>query len=447
MLSQIPFPQYQQVHSASLGLYVESWESVQGATSVSFAVHPILSSSWSQTSATWNGSTSGVNWGAPGMQAGVDYGDAVSTTVVNVDTTGWLWFDISTLGMTISNQQAWVIIATPNTGYAHASFYSSDANNPAYRPQILFNTTNISTLSITPTGSVSTDADSAVNFNAVAYDHLSMVRTVPVDWVASAGSIGSNGLYTPSTAGVHTISACFGLVCGTQSITVTAGAPADLVVTPLSATITADETLTITAHMVDQHGNQIPGASITYTPTNGSMSAVMPNIFQPYAVGTHVVQVKHDVPGGQSVDVSITVTPGAAAYFELSGCEGTVPAGVWCDITADLYDQYGNELDIAAAGNLTWTTTNGNYSEVNAEYFPDHVGVWWLNLTSVSGASDELMITVGHGQIDFLELNVSATSITADDRVYINTTRLMYEATASLWFCLLTIGRRLPMGK
>ena len=422
--SQIPFPQYQQVHSASLGLYVESWESVQGATSVSFAVHPILSSSWSQTSATWNGSTSGVNWGAPGMQAGVDYGDAVSTTVVNVDTTGWLWFDISTLGMTISNQQAWVIIATPNTGHAHASFYSSDANNPAYRPQILFNTTNISTLSITPTGSVSTDADSAVNFNAVAYDHLNMVRTVPVDWVASAGSIGSNGLYTPSTAGVHTISACFGLVCGTQSITVTAGAPADLVVTPLSATITADETLTITAHMVDQHGNQIPGASITYTPTNGSMSAVMPNIFQPYAVGTHVVQVKHDVPGGQSVDVSITVTPGAAAYFELSGCEGTVPAGVWCDITADLYDQYGNELNIAAAGNLTWTTTNGNYSEVNAEYFPDHVGVWWLNLTSVSGASDELMITVGHGQIDSLELNVSATSITADDRVYINTTRV-----------------------
>ena len=421
--AQIPFPIYQNVHSAALGLYVDSWASAQSATSVSFSVHPLLTTSWAQTSATWNGTTGGATWGAAGMQAGVDYGDAVSTTVYNVDTTGWLWFDISTLGMTISNSQAWVIIATPNTGYAHASFYSSDATVQSYRPQILFNTTNISTMSITPTGSVTTDADTTVNFNSVAYDHQAMVQSPPVEWYASAGSIGSNGLYTPSTTGTHSISACFGLVCGTQTVTVTPGAPTELVVTPLSATITADDTLTITASMVDQHGNDVPGEAITFSPTNGSMSSVMPNVFEPYAVGTHVVRVQHTT-SGEFIDVSVTVTAGVPAYFELSGCEGTMPAGVWCDITADLYDQFGNELDISAAGNLTWTTTNGNYSEINQQYFPDHVGVWWLNLTSVSGASDELMITVGHGQIDHLELAVSATTITADDRVYINTTRV-----------------------
>ena len=150
--AQIPFPQYQQVHSASLGLYVDSWQSVQGATSVSFAVHPITNPAWAQTSVTWNGTTSGANWGAPGMQAGVDYGDAISTTVVNVDTYGWIWFDISTLGMTINNQQAWVIVASPNVGSAHASFHSSDSTDASYRPQILFNTTNISTLTLTPGG-------------------------------------------------------------------------------------------------------------------------------------------------------------------------------------------------------------------------------------------------------------------------------------------------------
>ena len=123
--AQIPFASYQQVHSASLGMYVESWTAVQGATSVSFAVHPIINTNWGQASATWNGTTGGVLWGAPGMASGTDYGDAVSTTVVNVDTTGWLWFDISTLGMTTTNHQAWIIIATPNQGHAHASFYSS----------------------------------------------------------------------------------------------------------------------------------------------------------------------------------------------------------------------------------------------------------------------------------------------------------------------------------
>ena len=418
--SQIPFAPYQQVHSASLGLYVESWTSVQGATSVSFNVHPINNANWGAASATWNGTTAGGTWGVPGMQAGVDYGDAVSTTIVNVDTTGWIWFDVSTAGMTITSEQAWVIIATPNNGYAHASFYSGSATTVNFRPQVQFNTTNITSVAISPAGTPTTDADSAVNFNSVAYDHQSMVQSPPMTWSASSGSIGSNGLFTPTTAGVTTITSCFGLVCGTQNITVTPGAPVDLVVTPLTATITADETLTINAQMADQHGNFRTGETIDITPSNGSM---MGTTFMPFAAGDHTITVSHPA-SGQQVVVDVTVLPGAPSYFEMSGCEGTVPAGVWCDITLDLYDQFGNMLGLSEAGNLTWTTTNGNYSEINEQYFPDHVGVWSLSVTSVSGVTAEMNITVGHGAIDFLELNASATSITADDRIYINTTRV-----------------------
>ena len=109
--------------------------------------------------------------------------------------------------------------------------------------------------------------------------------------------------------GTVSITSCFSLVCGTQTINVTAGVPTDLIVTPLSATISADDTLTITAHMVDQHGNTVPGESITYTPTNRSMSAVMPNIFQPYAVGSHVMRVAHGVPSGEFVDVAVWSKP------------------------------------------------------------------------------------------------------------------------------------------
>ena len=422
---QIPFPVYQQVHSASLGLYINDWTSAGGATSVSFSLHEVLNPNWSHTSATWNGSTTGVNWGSPGMQAGVDYATSpISTTVLNVDSTGWAWFDIGVEGMSVNSQHTWIMIGTPNSGDAHASFYSSDS--PAYdnRPKILLNTTNVSSIDITPSGSVSTDADTAINFNSVAYDHLSMVQSPPVLWTSTSGSIGLNGLFTPTIAGTHQVQSCFGLVCGVQNITVTPGAPITLVVSPLTATISADDTLAITAEMVDQHGNAVPGEPILYTPTNGSMNAVTPNVFEPYSSGTHIVQVRHAVTGGSFVDVSITVTTGAPSYFELSGCAGTVPAGVWCGITAEVYDQFGNQLDITEAGNLTWTTTNGNYSELNEQYFPDHVGTWWLNLTSTSGAGDDLMITVGHGAIQFLELNTSSTSVTADDRVYINTTRV-----------------------
>ena len=418
--AQVPFAQYQQVHSASLGLYVESWTSVQGATSVSFNVHPITNTNWGAASATWNGTTAGGTWGAPGMQAGVDYGDAVSTTVVNVDTTGWIWFDVSTPGMTITSEQAWVIIATPNNGYAHASFYSGSATNVNFRPQMQFNTTNITSVAISPSGTPTTDADSAVNFNSVAYDHQTMVQSPPMTWTSSSGSIGSNGLFTPNTAGVTTITSCFGLVCGTQNITVTPGAPVDLIVTPLTATITADETLTINAQMADQHGNFLTGETIDITPSNGTM---MGTTFMPYTAGSHTITVSHPA-SGQQVSVDVTVLPGAPSSLVMSGCEGTVPAGVWCDITLELYDQFGNALALSEAGNLTWTTTNGNYSEINEQYFPDHVGVWTLSVSSVSGVAAEMNITVGHGAIDFLELNASATSITADDRVYINTTRV-----------------------
>ena len=369
-------------------------------------------------SVTWNGTTSGANWGAACMQAGVDYGDAISTTVVNVDTYGWIWFDISTLGMTINNQQAWVIVASPNVGSAHASFHSSDSTDASYRPQILFNTTNISTLTLTPGGVVTTDADSSLNFNAVAYDHLNMVWNGSRGLVCLLGKHRQQRLIHADRRSVHNISACFGIVCGTQSVTVTPGAPVELVATPLVATITADESLTINAYMADQHGNSITGETILLSASNGT---IVGSIFQPFAAGNHTITVSHPASGLQTT-VDITVLPGVASYFVLGGCEGTVPAGVWCDITIDLYDQFGNELTLAEAGSLTWSTTNGNYSEINSQYFPDHVGVWWLNLTSTSGASDELAINVGHGQIDYLELNVSSTSITADDRVYINTT-------------------------
>ena len=43
------------------------------------------------------------------------------------------------------------------------------------------------------------------------------------------------------------MTACFGVICEDESVTVTPGAAVDLVVTPLTATITADETLELSA--------------------------------------------------------------------------------------------------------------------------------------------------------------------------------------------------------
>lgn len=427
---QVPLALYANIHSASAGFYVDSWDSTGGASAMTFSVHRIINPLWAQSSSTWNASSSSSTaaWGAPGMQAGVDY-DAtpVSTfTESNLAADRWIWFDIGVNGMLIGNDNAWIIIGIPDQGTLKVNVYSSEHSDDDKRPMILLNHTNVTTINVSPTAPT-TDADTPVSFSAVSYDHLSMVTGAPIVWSATNGSISQAGVFTPYSTGQHTISACFGIICSSETVTVTPGAPVELVVSPTTAILSADDTLQITAHVVDQYGNIVPGQSISYSPSNGSMDSSVVGLFLPYASGAQEIDVMWTgaTTAPQTETVFVTVETGMPSYFTLNGCQGTVPAGILCSITHTLYDQFGNEiLDTSEAGDFTWTTTNGNYSESTSEYFPDHVGDWYLNLSSTSGASGSLLIVVDHGQMASLELAASSTSITADEQVWINTTRI-----------------------
>lgn len=419
--SQIPFAQFQNIHSARLGLYISGISSSGGASTLDVSVHRIISSGWSQSASSWNQSVPGTNWSAPGLQAGIDYDTtAITTTTLASTASGWFWLDIGVDGMLIDNDNQWIIIATPNAGDLTMNVYSSEYITSSLRPKIELNTTNVTSIDLSPT-SPTVDADTTLSFSHQAYNHQTLQISAPVTWSSSDGSIDSFGLFTPQNVGVHTITACFGLICASEQVTVTPGLPTNLVVTPLTGQISADESLQISASVVDQFGNVVAGELVTFLPSNGSMGGAAGDVFYPHAAGAQSVTVTW---GTQSIIVDITVTTGVPSYFELSGCEGTVPAGQWCDITHLLYDQFGNLLNVSEAGLLTWTTNDGNYSELNDQYFPDHLGIWSLSLTSISGASAQMEITVGHGQMQSLELATSSTSITADERVYINTTRI-----------------------
>jgi len=427
---QVPLAGHSNIHSASAGFYIDSWTETGGATEMTFSVHRIINSQWAQSSSTWNASSSSTSgaWGAPGMQAGVDYDATPISTFVetNMNEDRWIWFDIGVDGMLIDNDNSWIIIGTPNQGTLLAEFYSSEYSVSDKRPKILLNHTDVTTISVSPT-SPTTDADTSVSFSNVVYDHLNMAIGAPIVWSASNGSITQSGVFTPYATGQHTVTACFGIICTSETVTVTPGAPVELVVSPATATITADQSLQIVAYVVDQFGNTVPGQTIAYLPSNGSMDSSTEGLFLPVSAGLQSVDVTWNgaMMTPQTISVSILVETGLPSYFVLEGCQGTVPAGILCAITHTLYDQFGNEiLDVSEAGDFTWTASNGNYSETTGEYFPDHVGDWYLNLTSTSGAHGSLLITVGHGQMASLELAASSTSITADEQVWINTTRI-----------------------
>jgi hypothetical protein len=189
----------------------------------------------------------------------------------------------------------------------------------------------------------------------------------------------------------------------------------------LTATITADETLDLTADVVDQHGNTVSGESITFTPTNGTMGGTFGDVFQPYSVGGQTVTVTW---GTTSIIVNILVELGAPTSIEMTGCSGVIPAGTECEITTTLYDQFGNTIPLTEAGALSYTVNDGLYDEATSMYFADTVGIWQLSVTSAIGLSNSIAIQTGHGQMSSLEIVPSSWDITADEFVFLNTTRI-----------------------
>tara|TARA_B100000161_G_scaffold239590_1_gene191146 strand:+ start:45 stop:4559 length:4515 start_codon:yes stop_codon:yes gene_type:complete len=419
---QIPFNPSMNVHSVSLGMYLEDLIFGAGATGMTFTVHRVITTGWSETTATWNGTGTAL-WAAAGMQAGVDY-DATPIDTIFMSNAqaidSIIFFDLGHRMMYIDGVHSWVIIGTPTQGWMEAGFADNSDETSSKRPLLLMNYTDIDSISISPTAT-STDADSTVQFSASTFDYNSLVASVPVVWSASSGSIDSTGLFTPTATGTHTITACFGVICEDETVTVTPGAPIDLVVTPLTATITADETLELTANVVDQHGNAVPGQSITFTPSNGTMGGTFGDIFQPYAVGGQTVTVTWQTT---SIVVNVLVELGAPTTIELTGCTGVVPAGTECEITTTLYDQFGNVIPLTEAGALSYSVNDGFYSEATSMYFANTVGTWQLSVTSAIGLSDSITIQTGHGQMASLEIVPSIWDITADEVVFLNTTRI-----------------------
>ena len=123
--------------------------------------------------------------------------------------------------------------------------------------------------------------------------------------------------------------------------------------TTTEVSITADEFYTIDAYVVDQHGNQVPGETISYTPSNGTIAGVT---FYPFNAGNQTVTIGW---ASQTIDLTISVIGGAPVYYETTGCEEIIKAGTTCQLNWTLHDQFGNMLDLNDGGGITWTVGGG----------------------------------------------------------------------------------------
>ena len=409
--SQVPLPLGAKIYYADLVLQIENPPSV----AMGFSVHRLLTSAWSQSGSTWNNSASSIPWSTGGMTAGIDYeATPISDAFFQIGDTE-VWFALGHSSMTMNGDHGWIIIATSSSADS-IEFYSSESSLEN-RPKISIQYTDVHSVSISPAGST-TDADTQVQFSHILNDALGGMVAEDVEWSASDGSIDYSGLFTPEHVGLHNITACFGVICTTESITVTPGAADILVVEDRLETITADESFTIVAVIHDQHGNIVPGLTITYTPSNGTMTGTT---FFPHTSGSQTVLVEW---GEQSIFVDIEVLAGLPTHYITSGCEGIIHAGETCQLTWTLHDQYENILNLEIGGGITWTAGGGVFTEDNGTYFAMTVGNYNITMASTGGINHVIPIEVTDGEMASLEINASSTFVTADDVVFLNTTRI-----------------------
>jgi len=414
--AQVPLPPNANIHSASLRLSVSD-QGFNGGTMITFSVHRLLTGAWSQSGSTWNSSSAGNAWSIGGMAAGTEYDPVAISSMTTTAGVSKIWLDLGHDLMSISSDNQWIIIGTSAAGTtAWMEFYSSEASS-SVRPLLMLNYTTANKVNVSPNGST-TDADSMVQFSHTLEDYSGGFLSGDVEWSSSNGVIDSSGLFTPSSTGLIYVKACFGVICETVNLTVTPGTPTILVSPDTSATITADDFYTITAEVQDQHGNTVPGQTITFTPTNGTMNG---STFEPYSFGAQTISIGWN---GQIINVNIVVTGGVPTHYTTTGCDQVIKAGTTCSLTWTLHDQHGNILDMALGGGLSWNATGGAFSESNGTFFAMTVGQYNLTMISTGGISHIINIEIDHGAIDYLEINVSSQDITADDIVYLNTTRV-----------------------
>jgi len=243
-------------------------------------------------------------------------------------------------------------------------------------------------------------------FTAMGKDSKGNDIPLTVNWSTNSGSISAGGLYNPPTkAGTYTIWANASGKSGNTNIQVIGGAPARVLVSPKSATITADETKQFTATIEDKYGNQL-NLTPVWSASGGSIS--QSGLYTPSSVGTFTVTAS---TGSISDTASITVTPGALAKLSISPSFKTITADETVQFTAQGTDARGNSVPVSPS----WSATGGKISPAGL-YEPTITGKFTVTATQ-GGISASAEVTVKPGALNMITIDPSSVTITVDQTV------------------------------
>lgn len=250
-----------------------------------------------------------------------------------------------------------------------------------------------------------------------------LIGDVTVSWsVSGADSIGATGsiaagstvltLTTPGTGKVVAVYSA-GVADSTGTITCVGGAPKSLVISPQTAAITADSSLTFSGESVDADGNSSnPGVVLSWSVLGGIGAISSTGVFTPSLAGSGSVVAS----GAGLADTvgPIVVTAGALLSIEIEPDSVTLAFDATQQFSVTGYDSKGNEQN---AGTLSWAVLDTIGSiDGSGVLTPVDLGVTRVVAVSDAGPVDTTsLLEIVPGQLVALAISPDSLDITVDD--------------------------------
>ena len=266
-------------------------------------------------------------------------------------------------------------------------------------------------------GSAAVLVGGAVSFTATATDLFgNAIPNATLAWSVTGvtGTIDPSGRFTAGTAvGSGTVVAAFGGVEGTATIEIIPGPLGTIQITPSPIAVSVAASAFLLAEGFDAYGNVLSGLTYEWSSTIGSVSLAFPGgemalLDTGFVAGSGVITV---TSGSVTVNVPVTVAPGAVSELLVAPDPAAVEAGGTVAFTATATDLFGNVLTGLA---LVWSASPSAGTITPSGLLTAATAVGAGNVTVSSGvASRTVAVTVLPGPPAMLAVNPDPLTLAA----------------------------------
>ena len=241
-----------------------------------------------------------------------------------------------------------------------------------------------------------------------------------VTWTSSntgAATVNGSGLVSAVGAGTTTIIATSEGQSGTATITVSLVPVATVTVTPAAPSVSAGQTVQLTATLKDSAGNTLTGRTVTWTSSNTAAATVSGSgLVTGVAAGSATITA---TSGGKSGTATITVMVPVASVTVAPASAG-IYVGQTVQLTATPKDANGNPLTGRV---VTWSSSNTGVATVNGSGLVSAVGAGSVTITATSeGQSGTATVAVTLVPVATVTVAPAAPSVNVGQTVQLTAT-------------------------